>query len=148
MILAIQHRCLAVPAVQACFLRYRFKFPQEVPLRLVVLIRKYPARLRFRFVLLQEVIKFGGQRNPALFVIFRNKIDVLFTVAGYMEFPLAEINVVPGRVRNFLFAAPRVKEKEISKFLVCVHYLKELHDLFVGVCLRAFLDWLGQAYEF
>jgi hypothetical protein len=62
-------------------------------------------------------------------MIFRDEIDVLFPVTGDVKFPLAEINVIPGRVGDFLFAAPRVKEKEVTELFVSVHDLEELRSV-------------------
>src|SRR5258708_8474573 len=93
-------------------------------LRHAVLVYEYPAMPWLRFAFLEQFEKFGGQRNPTLFVIFRNKIYVALSLAGHAEFSLLEVNVIPSGVHHFLFPAARVQNAEIALLLFTVHDLR------------------------
>src|ERR1043166_5113022 len=94
----------------------------------------------------QKFKQFRGQWNPSLFVILRYEANALFSISGYVKFPLAENDVIPSRARHLLLAASGMDKKQVPEFIFIVHDFEKLDDLVVVVRLGSLLDRLGQAY--
>src|SRR6266481_757834 len=105
--------CSALPTVQTGPLGNTLEFTEKMVVWSSFLINKNPAIMRSVFpTSLQQSNQRIGQRYGSGFVRLRGEVNILLSTNVVSFF--VEINVAPGRKRNFLVAASGAEEELIA----------------------------------